>query len=197
MTISRASTVAEYLAELPPERRKVISDARDLVLRSLPKGYDEGMAYGMIYYHVPFSRLAETYNGHPLCYVGLAAQKNFYAFYLMGIYSDPARAKAFVDGFARAGKKLDIGKSCVRFRSLDDLPLDVIASSIAGLTPEQYIALYEKSRLQTVAGRKKARTKNIAAARKPATRTATGKKAGVSAPAAKRSVRKKSPPKKR
>src|SRR5476649_186027 len=119
MASSRAATVQAYLAELPPERRKVVSAARDLVLRSLPEGYDEGMDYGMIYYHVPFSRLSETYNGHPLCYVGLAAQKNFYAFYLMGIYSDPARTKAFVDGFARAGKKLDAGKSCVRFNSLD------------------------------------------------------------------------------
>src|SRR4051812_46036638 len=111
MVMSTAKTVDAYLASLPEEKRTAISTIRDLVLRSLPPGYEEGMAFGMIYYSIPLSRYPDTYNKQPLGYVGLAAQKNFNAIYLMGVYGDPVRAQRFKDGFARAGKKLDIGKS--------------------------------------------------------------------------------------
>ena len=141
-----AKTVEEYLASIPDESRTQISVVRDVVLRSLPKGYVEGMAYGMIYYSVPLDRYPETYNGRPLCYAGLAAQKNHNAIYLMGVYGDGGNAKQFMAAFAKAGKKLDMGKSCVRFKSADDLALDAIADSIASMPVDAYIAMYEKSR---------------------------------------------------
>ncbi|MEO8623997.1 MAG: DUF1801 domain-containing protein [bacterium] len=141
-----AKTVDEYLDSLSDASRAEISAVRDVVLRSLPKGYVEGMEYGMIYYSIPLSRYPETYNGHPLCYVGLAAQKNHNAIYLMGVYGDGGKAKQFKDAFASAGKKLDIGKSCVRFKSASDLALDAIADSIASIPVDAFIAMYERSR---------------------------------------------------
>lgn len=149
MVMSAAKTVDEYLASLPEDRRAAIDRVRGLVLRNLPAGYEEGMDYGMIYYSIPLSRYPNTYNRQPLGYVGLAAQKNFNAIYLMGVYSDAARAKRFKDGFAKAGKKLDVGKSCVRFKSPDDLSLDTVAETIATLSVDDFIALYERSRSLT------------------------------------------------
>ena len=152
MASSAATTVDAYLDSLPSERRTVVSAARDMMRRRLPNGFEEGIQYGMIYYYIPLARYPETYNGHPLCYAGLAAQKNHYAIYLMGVYGDSASAKRFKDAFAKAGKKLDMGKSCVRFKTIEDISLDAIGDSIASMTPDDYIALYEKSRLQTKAG---------------------------------------------
>ena len=169
MVRSAARTVDGYLRELPADRRAMISAVRDVVRKNLPEGYEEHMGFGMINYSVPLSRLAETYNKLPLMYVALAAQKNFNAIYLMGVYSDPERAKRFKEGFAKAGKKLDIGKSCVRFRTLDDLPLDVIGETIATLPVNDYIALYERSRLQTKEGQRRAAK---TAAKKPGRETA-------------------------
>jgi uncharacterized protein YdhG (YjbR/CyaY superfamily) len=143
MASSRAATVDEYLAELPPERRTVISAVRDVVRRNMPAGYTEAMAFGMIGWGIPLARYPNTYNGQPLGYVALAAQKNYYALYLMCAYMDPAETAWLVDAFARAGKTLDMGKSCVRFKSLDDLPLDAIGQIVARITPEMYIARYE------------------------------------------------------
>ena len=93
MARSSASTVEEYLSALPADKRAAIDAVRAVVLRSLPEGYVEGVEYGMIYYSVPLSRYPETYNGHPLCYAGLAAQKNHNALYLMGVYGDDTNAK--------------------------------------------------------------------------------------------------------
>lgn len=159
MVQSTEKTVDGYLASLPPATRKEIDAVRKVVLKHLPKGYQEGMGFGMIGYFVPKSRLAETYNGLPLMYAALAAQKNYNAIYLMGVYSDEKRAKKFIDGFAKAGKKLDKGKSCVRFKAADDLALDTIADTIASLSVDEYVAIYEKSRLMTKAGQKKAAAK--------------------------------------
>jgi hypothetical protein len=156
MASSAAKTVESYLAELPAERRAIISAVRDMVRKNLPKGYVESMGFGMISYSVPLSRLADTYNKQPLMYVALAAQKNFNSIYLMGVYADADRAKRFKDGFARAGKRLDIGKSCVHFKALADLPLDVIGETIANVSVEDYIALYQRSRLQTKEGQRRA-----------------------------------------
>ena len=146
MVMSTAKTVDAYLASLPDDRRAAISTVRDLVLRNLPDGYVEGMGFGMINYSIPLSRYPNTYNGQALCYIGLAAQKNFNAIYLMGVYGDTARAKKFTDAFAKAGKKLDIGKSCVRFKSPNDLALDAIAETIAGLSVDAFIDIFERSR---------------------------------------------------
>ena len=111
MVSSAARTVDGYLRELPADRREAISAVRKVVQKHLPKGYEESMGFGMIMYSVPLSRLAETYNKQPLMYVALAAQKNYNAIYLMGVYSDAERTRRFKEGFAKAGKKLDIGKS--------------------------------------------------------------------------------------
>lgn len=178
MVSSAAKTVESYLAALPADKRAMISAVRDVVRRNLPKGYQEEIGFGMIAYNVPLSRLPETYNKQPLMYAALAAQKNYNAIYLMGVYSDAARAKRFTDGFAKAGKKLDMGKSCVRFKTLDDLPLDVIGETIAGLPVDDYIALYEKSRLQTKEGQRRAAKQVVAkkptakGAAKPAAKSA-------------------------
>jgi hypothetical protein len=143
MTRTTATTVDGYLAELPADRRAVMRAARELVQRHLPDGYRETVAYGMIAYGIPLERFPNTYNGQPLGYVALAAQKNYYALYLMGAYMEPAVDEALRAGFAHAGKKLDMGKSCVRFRALDDLALDAIGAAIAAIPPERLIELHE------------------------------------------------------
>jgi uncharacterized protein YdhG (YjbR/CyaY superfamily) len=143
MARSTASTVEEYLAELPEERRRVVSTVRDAVLRHLPEGYRESMAYGMIGYGVPLERYPNTYNGQPLSFAAIAAQKNYYSLYLTCVYGNPDRERELRDAFAAAGKKLDMGRSCIRFRSADDLPLDAIGRIIARTPPEALIAQHE------------------------------------------------------
>jgi len=151
MVTSTASTVQEYLDSLPGDRRVVIAAVREVVLRHLPDGYQEAMNWGMISYGIPLEAYPRTYNGQPLGYAALAAQKNYYALYLMAVYGDPAREARLREGFAHAGKKLDMGKSCVRFRRLEDLPLDAIGEVIASTPPDELIATYERSRRQTPA----------------------------------------------
>ena len=146
MVSSSASTVQGYLDELPPERREVISLVRKIILDHLPEGYAETMGWGMISYGIPLERYPNTYNGQPLAYVALAAQKHHYALYLMGVYQDKEQEEQLRAAFEKAGKKLNMGKSCLRFRKLDDLPLDVIGDVIAATTPAELIARYEASR---------------------------------------------------
>jgi hypothetical protein len=143
---SKAATVDEYLAELPEDRRAAISQVREVVLRNLPAGYVERMNWGMICYEIPLERYPKTYNKQPLSYAALASQKNYCAIYLMGVYGEGEQARRFREAFEQAGKKLDMGKSCVLFRRADDLALDAVGDVIASTTPEQYIAIYEKSR---------------------------------------------------
>jgi len=146
MARSDASTVEEYLEALPAERRAVVAAVRDVVLAHLPDGYEEAMRWGMITYEVPLAHGPDTRNGQPLSYAALAAQKNHYALYLMGAYADPAQTAQLKEAFGRAGKKLDMGKSCLRFKRLDDLPLEAIGAVIAGTPPEALIAHYEAGR---------------------------------------------------
>ena len=146
MARSSATTVDQYLAELPPERREVISQMRDFVRRNLPKGYEESMNWGGICWEIPLSRYPKTNNKQPLAFAALAAQKHYYALYLMCLYDGTDRARKFADEFAKVGKKLDMGKSCVRFRRIEDLHLPAIAKVIAETPPEKYIAFYEQSR---------------------------------------------------
>jgi hypothetical protein len=143
---SKAPTVAAYLKELPPERRKVVSAMRRLIRDHLPAGYQEKMGWGVISYEVPLKRFPDTYNGQPLCYVGLAAHKSACSLYLMAVYQNPNMAAAFKQAFVKAGKKLDMGKSCVRFRSLDDLPLPAIGKTIAAVSVDEYLDWYQRSR---------------------------------------------------
>ena len=146
MASSKAATVDQYLAELPAERREVVAEVRDVVRRHLPKGYVETMSWGMISYELPLERYPNTYNRRPLCYVALAAQKNYNALYLTSANLDAAERKELAAAFKRAGKKLDMGKSCVRFKTLDDLPLDAVARAVASTPPEKFIAKYEAGR---------------------------------------------------
>ena len=146
MVMSKATTVADYLAELPADRRKTISAVRAVIRKNLPQGYKESVGYGMICYTVPLSTCPDTYNGQPLCYAALAAQKHYCAIYLMNVYGDTPTAKAFREGFKKAGKRLDMGKSCVRFKTADDLPLDVIGKTIAATPVKVFIAKYERAR---------------------------------------------------
>jgi uncharacterized protein YdhG (YjbR/CyaY superfamily) len=146
MPAARPSTVAEYLESLPPDRREVVSKVRDVVRKNLPKGYEETISFGMIGYGIPLSRYSKTYNGEPLSYAAIAAQKNHYSVYLMCVYGDDAETKWLAEEFRKAGKKLDLGKSCLRFKKLEDLPLDVLGKAIAKTPPEKYIEKYEASR---------------------------------------------------
>lgn len=146
MATSKAATVDEYLQELPEDRRAVVAAVRDVVRRSLPEGYAESMSFGMIGYGVPLERYPATYNKQPLMYAALAAQKNYCALYLMSVYGDEDQERALRDAFARAGKKLEMGKSCIRFRTVDDLPLEDIGRIIAATPPDAHIARYEASR---------------------------------------------------
>jgi len=148
----KPTTVAEYVAGLPEDRRATVTKLRALLNRRMPKGYREGMSWGAITWSIPLETFPDTYNGQPLCYAAIASQKNYFSLYLMGAYGSPAERRKLEEGFRRAGKRLDMGKSCVRFRSLDDLPLEVIGDSIARLTPARYIA---QSAAAKPAGKKK------------------------------------------
>jgi hypothetical protein len=119
---------------------------REVVLENLPEGYEEGMQYGMIGYYVPLERYPNTYNKQPLTVAALASQKNYMSLYLMGVYGDPRTREWFEERFAASGKKLNMGKSCVRFRKLDDLPLEVVGEAIARIPPNEFIEHYESSR---------------------------------------------------
>lgn len=144
MVQSKAKTVQGYLDELPPERRAVVAKVRDLVRRNLPAGYEEAMAYGMIGWQVPLARHPETYNGQPLLYAALAAQKNTYSLYLTGCYMDPPTRAGLIAASADAGKTLDMGKSCIRFRKADDLPLAALGKAVAAVALKDFIASHEK-----------------------------------------------------
>lgn len=143
---SSAPTVKKYLEELPEDRRAVVEAVREMVLHNLPEGYAETMRWGMISYELPLERYPKTYNGQPLAYVGLASQKNNCALYLTCVYQDPEQEARLREGFRKAGKKLDLGKSCLRFKKLDDLPMNVLAELVASTPPEHFIARYEASR---------------------------------------------------
>jgi hypothetical protein len=146
MATKTATTVKEYLDSLPADRRKAIAKVRGVIRKHLPKGYEERMNYGLISYQVPLKTLADTYNGQPLCYAGLGAQKNHNALYLMCAYGDAKQRKELEAAFKKAGKKLDMGKSCMRFKEAEDLPLPAIGKLIASVPTDKYIDSYRASR---------------------------------------------------
>jgi hypothetical protein len=148
MFANTALTVAEYLAKLPADRRATISAVRDVVLRNLPDGYEEMIGWGAITYAIPLAAYPNTYNKEPLSIAALASNKNYCSLYLMGAYGDEKTRRALEAGFERSGKKLDMGKACVRFKTAEDLPLDVVGAVIAKITPAKYIEIYEASRRQ-------------------------------------------------
>jgi hypothetical protein len=143
---SKAATVEEYLAELPEERREALEAIRAVILKNLPKGVEEGMQYGMIGYYVPHSVYPAGYHcdpKQPLPYASLASQKNYISLYLMGLYSNTEHEAWFCEEWKKAGKKLDMGKSCVRIKKLEDAPLQVIGKAIKRVPVKKHIESYE------------------------------------------------------
>jgi uncharacterized protein YdhG (YjbR/CyaY superfamily) len=136
---SDAKTVQEYLEDMAPDRREAIQKVRDMILKNLPEGYEEAMNWGMITYQVPLEVYPDTYNKQPLMYAALANQKNHMAVYLTGIYMDENLNQDFEKKYKETGKRYDVGKSCVRFRKLDDLPLELIGESIKSMDMEEFI----------------------------------------------------------
>jgi uncharacterized protein YdhG (YjbR/CyaY superfamily) len=143
---SAATSVEAYLAELPPERREAIARVREVVNRYLPAGYHETVSFGMISWGVPLARYPKTYNQQPLAYAALAAQKHYSVLYLMSVYGNPEAEARLRAAFDEAGLKLDFGKSCIRFRKPEDLPLEKLGELIADTSVEQHIANYEAAR---------------------------------------------------
>ncbi len=143
---SDADTIDQYLLELPPDRREALGEIRAVILAHLPAGYEEVMNWGMITYQVPLETYPDTYNKKPLMYAALASQKNHMAVYLSSIYSSEDAAASFEKQYRATGKRYDVGKSCVRFRAIDDLPIDLIGETIAATSVDDYIAMYEASR---------------------------------------------------
>ncbi len=160
--ISKPTTVAQYLASLPADRRAAMEAVRKVILANLDGGYEEGIQYGMIGYYVPHSVYPPGYHcdpQQPLPFASLASQKNHMAVYLMCNYCSPKENEWFLEAWAKTGKKLDMGKSCVRFKKLDDLALDVIGKSIARMPAVKFIANYEAVRQDGETTVKKATTK--------------------------------------
>lgn len=150
---SDATTVDEYLASLPAERREAIEAVRAVVIKNIPRGYVEGMAFGMIGYVVPLDVYPDTYNKLPLQYVGLASQKHYMTLYLNSIYASPESADEFERAYRATGKRYDVGKSCVRFRKLDDLPLALIGKTIRATPVKRFVEMAKAARAVSNAGR--------------------------------------------
>lgn len=143
---STATTIPDYLAELPADRRAAIEAVRDVVLANLPDGYVEAMNWGMISYEVPLEVSGKTYNGKPLMYVALGNQKNHMALYLCGLYCKPEVKKAFEADWATSGKKLDMGAACVRFKKLDDLHMPSVENAIKAVSMTDFISAAPKKK---------------------------------------------------
>jgi hypothetical protein len=146
MARSDATTPDEYIASLPDDRREAVAEVRRVVRDNLPEGYAEGMAYGMIGWFVPLETFGGTYNGQPLGLAALASHKHHIALYLNNVYGDPKLEAWFRDRWAETGKTLDMGKSCVRFRRLEDVPLDVIGETIARSDLPSFLARHGEAR---------------------------------------------------
>lgn len=145
---SKAKNVAEYLASLPPDRRAAIEAVRRVIRSNLDKGFEEGIQYGMIGYYVPHSIYPDGYHcdpRQPLPFVGLASQKNHLSLYMMCIYADKEHEQWFRAEWAKSGKKLDMGKSCIRFKQIEDVPLETIGKAIARVSLKDHIAFYESA----------------------------------------------------
>tara|TARA_R110000868_G_scaffold332300_1_gene593308 strand:+ start:1098 stop:1553 length:456 start_codon:yes stop_codon:yes gene_type:complete len=139
----------EYIAQLPPERKVVIEKLRGIISKNLPNGFEEQLSYGMLGYVVPHSLYPAGYHVQPelpLPFINLASQKNFIALYHSGIYADPSIMNWFKNEYPiHCKRKLDMGKSCVRFKSLDDIPYELIAELCTKMTATEWISLYEKN----------------------------------------------------
>jgi len=139
-------TVAQFLKTLPAERRREVTLVRDAIRKRMPKGYEEVVEGKMIVYQVPIDEAPATYNGHPLWYAALAAPKSYLTLHLMPVYSSPALLDQLKRGFETSGKRLDIGKACIRYRRAEDLDLETIGDVVASVPMAKWIALANASR---------------------------------------------------
>jgi len=194
-----ATTVGGYLATLPEDRRSALEHVRRVILDNLPAGFEEGMQYGMIGYYVPHEVYPAGYHcdpSQPLPFAGLGSQKNHMALYLMCVYGDPKLSAEFQKAWKATGKKLDMGKACIRFKSLHDVPLDVVGAVIAKVSVADYIKRYETTLAKTAAGRKKLTKKKTSAKKTPVKKTKkktakkTTKKVAKKTPVKKRAKKK-------
>jgi len=186
MSNNKPTTVAEYLAALPEDRRNAIEAVRRVILKNLDKDFEEGIQYGVIGYYVPHRVYPPGYHcdpKQPLPFAALASQKNYMSLYLMCVYGNSARLDRFREAWARTGKKLDMGKACIRFKKVDDLALDVIAETIKGVPAKKY-AEYCEAALES------SRQKPSASAKKPGAATQAPKTARATTSAPKRVRRK-------
>lgn len=168
--MTKPNTVDEYLASVPEDRRAALQAIREVILANLSPGFEEGIQYGMIGYYVPFSVYPPGYHctpKQPLPFIGLASQKNYISLHLMCIYGDGPEATRFKDAWTKTGKKLDMGKACVRIKSINDVPLEVVGATIKRVPVEKYIAAYESNMMSATAKK---------AANKPAAKTTAAPK---------------------
>ena len=140
------TTPEEYLESVPPERREIVEAVRDVINENLPEGYEEGIQYGIIGWYIPLERFPDTYNKQPLGLAGIANRKQYVTLYLNSVYGNRETEEWFKKRWAEAGKKLNMGKSCVYLKKLDDVPLEVVGDLIAKAPLDQYIAYYEEAR---------------------------------------------------
>lgn len=141
-----STTVSSFLTKLPAERRREIERVRSVIREHLPAGYEEAVSGNMLVYQVPLERYPDTYNGRPLWYAALASEKSYLSLHLMPIYGDAALLQRLEDGFREAGKKLNMGKACIRFRTAEDLPLDVVGRIVAAVSAERWIEIARAAR---------------------------------------------------
>ena len=183
--LAKPQTVDSYLAGLPEERREALQVVRQTILKNLHQGYQEGIQYGMIGYYVPHAIYPSGYHAdpqQPLPFAGLASQKNHMAIYLMSVYGDPDLGHWFRDAWVKAGKRLDMGKSCVRFKAIEAVPLEVVAETIRRVPVSRFIEQYEASRSSTSSAKRKVATKRALSARKTSPKRSAskgGEKKGV------------------
>ena len=149
MTQPSQQSPDEYIEALPEDRKAAISAVRSVILANLPPGYEETVQHGTLSYVIPLAVYPVTYNKLPLLFAGLASQKNYMTVHLMNIYGDPADEEWFVQRYKATGKKLNMGKSCVRFKTFDDLPIELIGEAVARTPVESYIKIYADSRKKT------------------------------------------------
>jgi uncharacterized protein YdhG (YjbR/CyaY superfamily) len=145
---SSAETPSEYIASLPAERREVMFQLRKILKDNLPEGFEEGMGYGMLSYHVPHSVYPDGYHCNPkdpLPFINLASQKNYIALYHMGLYADKDLHDWFLEEYSKySTKKPDMGKSCIRFKKMQEVPYELIGKLASKMRPQDWISLYEK-----------------------------------------------------
>jgi len=176
---SKATTVQQYLAELPSDRRAAIQAVREVILKNLDKKYEEGVQYGMIGYFVPHRVFPSGYHcdpSKPLPFASLASQKNHMSLGIMSNYGGSAEEKRFKAEWAKTGKKLDMGACCVRFKKVEDLALDVIGESIRRMPADRFVEMYQQARQRTA---KSSAAPRRVATKKTASKTTTRKKTGT------------------